>query len=359
MLDWYCQCSLAFDVLRKSHETKASASGEMTEESSILVQIVNTNTKVEELLLKGANIMSTPSSKEYDSTSCSFVEVDVSMIMETLKVHFTETITPFSLAKINQHWQSTTLFSALKAYDGTLEHRGNFFLLKLFVWKHAASNILNKVEKCSGRRGKNHSAPSPEEAKAVLRVLQNLPKSFEDLSKKDHLLASVYSTKYSPLSELIGDTEKVSKDISMVLKEMSSPNLLITKEYIEVASTMLKNVRASIKTVNENGLGIDSAKASAVEKYIRDFNWLKSTFACPVLRDAKYSSSRRGVNTSDASFEAFSLDESRISLSFFLQIYEKATSRCRSGETLTSLDSEMNIMWGRISYQKSNITVAG
>jgi len=355
LLDWYCQGSLAFDVLRTCHEKKASASGEMTEENSILVQIVNTNSKVEELLLKGIDIISAPLSKENTSTSCSF-EVDVSMLKDTLKVHCIETITPISLAKIYQHLQSTSLFSALKAHDGTLEHRGTFFLFELFVWKHGASDILSKVEKFACRRGKNHSVPSLEEAKVVLQMLHNLPYSFEDLSTKDYLLASVYSTKYSPLNELIDDTEKLNTELSAVLHEMNSPNLLITKEYIEIASAMLKNARSSVKTANGNGLAIDSIKASAVEKYIRDFNWLKSTFACPVLRDAKYSSSRRGVNTSDASFEAFFLDESRISLSLFLQIYEKATTRCRSGEALTSLDSEMKSMWDRISIIKHQIS---
>lgn len=355
LLDWYCQCSLSLDILRTCHETKVSPEGEMAEDCSILLQIANTSAQFEILLRKGIEIISAPPSIASATDSRNF-QMNITTLAESVKLDCAETTTPISLEKVGLCWHSTTLLCALESHDHNLEHRGVLFVLKLFLWKHGALNILSTVGKNSSQRGKNNTVPSLEEAKSVLDILNSLPDSFENLSKKDHLLASVYSTKYSPLYDLISDSEKVSEDVSQVLDETNSPNLFITKENIEVASAMLRRARSSIKAVNDHGLGIDSSKSSAIEKCIRDFNWLKSAFDCPVLRDTKYSSSRRGINTSDSSFEAFSLGEKRISLSSILQLYEKAPQRCRLEGSLARLDFEMKSMFDRTSAIKDQIS---
>jgi hypothetical protein len=288
LLDWYTQCSQVFDRLRFQHEKKSSSTEELKD---VALAIVQTNHEVEKLLRRGYELIL------YSPPQCNSFHIDLMSMMNEPCLNKFKIPGPISLTKFKSCILSTNLLNALMKFDEKCEANGNFFILRLFVWRQLVSDVLSRIGQHSRRRGKQNSNITLVYAKLLLDSLDDFSESFESISKTDSLLSSIYLEKYIPLQQHIHDAETVAFDVDGLLNQINTQRRTeITAEYVEDMLEHLKAVRTRIKNVNDFGLGIELAKSSEVEKRIRDLSWMKSIFSCPIISDTKYSSARRGIS---------------------------------------------------------------
>ena len=207
LLEWYKTCNDTFKLLRSFHEKKSSPEGEFTDH---VLDISETNKKVEDLLAKGLELVLAAPSFAGTSIHCRYhIDLTSFASKKCLKSFQTES-SSISPTRFESCRYSIYLLRALLGYDYNLDTNGVFFNLKLFAWRYQATDFQKKIDEYSYRRVKRNLRPTVDSMKQFLQSVERLPTSLETLSKKDCLIASIYSSKYLPLLQLVHDAEKVA-----------------------------------------------------------------------------------------------------------------------------------------------------
>jgi hypothetical protein len=337
ILDWYMKCKLVFDEVRDC----IGSQGTISEKSNHLIQ---------DLISIGTEIIKSPPDKFQTTTPCDF-HVNLCQISDIVKNQKETPSSCISLSRVYSCRYSSQLLLSILDFDYRLGLKGNVFLLKFFAWMIEASHYITKANQCRFRKGMQ--LQSMESAKQLLDSLV-LPQCLEKLAGKDQILHFLYLKNYIPLHSLYQEANRVYTEALELFNEVGSISQDTTLQSIERFCERLKIVRSNVKALNDQGIGFNSNTSNDIEKYLKDLNWIKSTFDYPFIREYR-NFPRRGPNNNGVSFEVF-YSSKRILYSSFMQLYDKAPVRCRAKELTTALDHEMKSLYTRISNINSNIS---